>query len=55
MQITYPRGKVRALAVISIENKMHSQIKCCNHCLHTGMYYEQSVKKKGEEEALRLG
>ena len=47
-------GGVRASAVISIESKMHSQVKRCDHCLHTGVYHEEHVKKNwNEEEALR--
>lgn len=47
---------MRASAVISIESKMYSQIKRCDHCLHTGVYHEERVKKNwSEEEALRSG
>lgn len=50
-----PWGEARALAVISIERKMHSQIKHCNRCLQTSMYQEERVKKSWNEEALRSG
>lgn len=46
---------MRALAVISIESKMHSQIRRCNHCLHPGVFHEERVKKDWNEEALRSG